>query len=253
MGLRRKTQIVTGLVLLGLLMALYAVTRRTLLVQFSRLEEEQTRQNLDRISNAINNELDLLDGSARDDSMWDEAYNYVQHPQPGWGENSFNDDSFVYLRLNGLAYLNAASEPVYAREFDSETREQKVARPEVVEAFVQLARVQQQSGVLSGKGGIVDLPDGPALVAVCGFVFVLWNRPHPLKEIRYAAGLHALISGTSGLTGVVLRGLCDTWSCTVEDLLAPVAERRWSDSQHLPDSTFGPIEGHLLRRPKGPS
>jgi PAS domain S-box-containing protein len=166
LGLRWKTQIVTGLVLLGLLAALYAVTRRTLLVQFSRLEEEQTRQNLDRISNAINNELDLLDGSARDDSMWDEAYNYVQHPQPGWGENSFNDDSFVYLRLNGLAYLNAASEPIYAREFDSETRQQKLARPEVLATFVQLAILQQQSGSLAGKGGIVDLPDGPSLVAV---------------------------------------------------------------------------------------
>ena len=166
MGLRWKTQIVTGLVLLGLLAALYAVTRRTLLVQFSRLEEEQTRQNLDRISNAINNELDLLDGSARDDSIWDEAYNYVQHPQPGWGENSFNDDSFVYLRLNGLAYLNAASEPIYAREFDSETRQQKIARPEVLATFVQLASLQQQSGSLAGKGGIVDLPDGPSLVAV---------------------------------------------------------------------------------------
>ncbi|MFE2600008.1 ATP-binding protein [Streptomyces sp. NPDC059396] len=58
---------------------------------------------------------------------------------------------------------------------------------------------------------------------------------------------------SGSLTGVFLRALCDTWSCTVEDLLAPVAERRWSDSQHLPDSTFGPIEGHLLRRPQGPS
>ncbi len=27
----------------------------------------------------------------------------------------------------------------------------------------------------------------PVLLAFCGFVFVLWNRPHPLKEIRYAA------------------------------------------------------------------
>jgi CheY-like chemotaxis protein len=138
LGLRRKTQIVTGLVLLGLLAALYAVTRRTLLVQFSPLEEEQTRQNLDRISNAINNELDLLDGSARDDSMWDEAYNYVQHPQPGWGENAFNDDSFGYLRLNGLAYLNAAGEPVYAREFDNETHQQKaVADPKSLNPILQ--------------------------------------------------------------------------------------------------------------------
>jgi len=32
----------------------------------------------------------------------------------------------------------------------------------------------------------------PVLLAFCGFVFVLWNRPHPLKEIRYAAVLVCL-------------------------------------------------------------
>ena len=95
MGLRRKTQMVIGLVLLGLMAAIYAVTRRTLLVQFSRLEEEQTRQHLDRVSNAINNELDLLNGSARDDSMWDEAYQFVQHPTADWGERNFGEDTYL--------------------------------------------------------------------------------------------------------------------------------------------------------------
>jgi PAS domain S-box-containing protein len=166
LGLRRKTQIIAGLVLFGLLAVLYALTRRTLLVQFAQLEEQQTREGLDRVSNAISNELDLLDGSARDDSMWDEAYNYVQRPQPGWGENAFGDDSYGYLRLNALAYLNVANEPVFGREFDSGTRHQKDLRPEVQAVFVQLARIQQQLGTLTGKGGIVDLPDGPALVAV---------------------------------------------------------------------------------------
>src|SRR6202011_201545 len=112
LGLRRKTQLITGLVLLGLLAALYAITRRTLMVQFAQLEEEQTRQNLDRVSNAINNELDLLNGSARDDSMWDEAYAFVQNPRPDWGEQNFGEDTYTHLRLNALAYFNRGAEAV---------------------------------------------------------------------------------------------------------------------------------------------
>ena len=164
MGLRRKTQIITGVVLLGLLVVLYAVTRRTLLVQFSHLEEQQTRQNLDRVSNAISNELDLLNGSARDDSMWDEAYDFVQHPRPDWGEKNFGEDTYLHLRLNVLLYLNADGVPVLAREFDTATREQKPARPEIVAPLCQLA-FSGHSTVSEGTSGILEVPEGPLLVA----------------------------------------------------------------------------------------
>lgn len=165
LGLRRKTQLITGLVLLGLLAALYAITRRTLIVQFAQLEEEQTRQNLDRVSNAINNELDLLNGSARDDSMWDEAYEFVQHPRPEWGDKNFAEDTYTHLRLNAIAYFNAANEAVFVREFDSATRQQEPARPEIVAALTRLAGAVLPSGLQEGRSGILDLPQGPLLVA----------------------------------------------------------------------------------------
>jgi PAS domain S-box-containing protein len=166
LGLRRKTQLITGLVLLGLLAALYAITRRTLMVQFAQLEEEQTRQNLDRVSNAINNELDLLNGSARDDSMWDEAYAFVQNPRPEWGEQNFAEDTYTHLRLNALAYFNTEAEAVFAREYDSVTHRQEPARAEIVESLTPLARSLQASGATEGQSGILDLPQGPLLVAV---------------------------------------------------------------------------------------
>ena len=165
LGLRRKTQIITGMVLLGLLAVVYAVTRRTLLVQFSQLEEAQTRQNLDWVSNAISNELDLLNGSARDDSMWDEAYDFVQHPTPGWGEKNFGEDTYKHLRLNVLVYFNAAGEPIFAREFETITGQLKVARPEIVGALTRLAQSPRDPSMQEGTSGILELPQGCLLVA----------------------------------------------------------------------------------------
>jgi PAS domain S-box-containing protein len=166
LGLRKKTQLITTLVLLGLLAGLYAITRRTLLVQFSRLEEEQTRQHLDRVSGAIKNEFDLLNGSARDDSMWDDAYNFVQHPDPDWGDNNFSEDTYQHMRLNVLMYLDAAGDAVFAREFDTVARQRKPARTEIVTALVHLAQSLHPMASEEGTSGILDMPQGPILVAV---------------------------------------------------------------------------------------
>ncbi|MGW2642950.1 HD domain-containing protein [Streptomyces sp. NPDC001348] len=55
------------------------------------------------------------------------------------------------------------------------------------------------------------------------------------------------ISG--GLDGLFLRAVCRAWSCTVEELLAPIERRNWSDTGHLDDDSVGPVPGLLLRRP----
>ncbi|MFI6661495.1 hypothetical protein ACIBL8_38940 [Streptomyces sp. NPDC050523] len=43
-----------------------------------------------------------------------------------------------------------------------------------------------------------------------------------------------------------------TWACTIEDLLAPVERRGWSDVDELEDEYIGPLWGYLLRRPGSP-
>jgi hypothetical protein len=51
------------------------------------------------------------------------------------------------------------------------------------------------------------------------------------------------------IEGSFLRGVCRAWGCEVGDVLAPVAERRWSDVAYFDDASLGPIFGHRFNRP----
>lgn len=54
---------------------------------------------------------------------------------------------------------------------------------------------------------------------------------------------------SGGLYGLFLRALCQAWSCTIESLLAPVAQRNWSDALPLEDEGLGLVSGYALHRP----
>lgn len=51
------------------------------------------------------------------------------------------------------------------------------------------------------------------------------------------------------LGGLLLRALCEAWSCTPESVLAPVEQRNWSDIRNLDDESIGAVPGYLLQRP----
>ena len=163
MPLRRKTLLIVGLTLFGLCAALYFIARATILHRFADVEDKEVRQNLDRVSNAITNEFDLLSTVARDDSQWDEAYQFVQHPTPGWGERNFPPSTMGALRLNLLMYVDVRNHPVYAREFDPDKNELVPAAPAVIEKLSPVSRVSI-AGPVKGIGGLTLLPDGIMLV-----------------------------------------------------------------------------------------
>ena len=54
-------------------------------------------------------------------------------------------------------------------------------------------------------------------------------------------------SGT--IEGELLRNVCRAWSCEVGDLLAPIADRHWSDFAYLDDRSMGPVFGYRLQHP----
>jgi hypothetical protein len=54
---------------------------------------------------------------------------------------------------------------------------------------------------------------------------------------------------SGNLEGLILRTLCEAWSCTIESVLAPVEQRNWSDLQPLGDESLGAVPGYLLHRP----
>ena len=55
---------------------------------------------------------------------------------------------------------------------------------------------------------------------------------------------------SGGIWGLFLKEVCRAWSCDIESLVAPLAERRWSDTDHLPDASLGTIFGMRFNRPR---
>lgn len=51
------------------------------------------------------------------------------------------------------------------------------------------------------------------------------------------------------LEGSVIRCICAAWGCDVEEVLAPVALRRWDDQAAFRDRSLHPAFGYRLRRP----
>ncbi|HEX6503151.1 MAG TPA: PAS domain S-box protein [Terriglobales bacterium] len=154
---------VLGLTLVGLCAALYMIARATILSRFADIENEEVRQNLDRVSNAITNEYDLLSTLTRDDSQWDEAYRFVQHPDRTWGETNFPNSTLEGLRLNLLVFYDANDQAVHARQFEKASG-QMAAPASIVQQLAPLARMARTGGD-KGTGGIALLPDGFMLVA----------------------------------------------------------------------------------------
>jgi PAS domain S-box-containing protein len=163
LSLRRKTLFVLGLTLVGLCAALYFIARGTILSRFADVEDAEVRQNLDRVSNAITNEFDLLSTLTRDDSQWDEAYQFVQHPNRTWGETNFPDSTLEALRLNLLILYDADDQAVHARQFKSGSGQSELSAT-VVQQLAPLARMARTGGN-KGSGGIALLPDGFMLIA----------------------------------------------------------------------------------------
>jgi PAS domain S-box-containing protein len=162
LSLRRKTLFVLGLTLVGLCAALYLIARGTILSRFADVEDAEVRQNLDRVSNAITNEYDLLSTLTRDDSQWDEAYRFVQHPNASWGETNFPDSTLEALRLNLLIFFDSKDQAVHARQFSSASGQSELAAV-VVQQLAPLARMARTGNKASG--GIALLPEGFMLIA----------------------------------------------------------------------------------------
>jgi two-component system cell cycle sensor histidine kinase/response regulator CckA len=164
LSLRRKTLLIVVMTLLGLCAAIYVIARNTVLERFVQLENNEIRQDLDRVSNTLTNEYDLLSTTTRDDSQWDEAHQFVMNPTPHWGETNFPDSTLSALRLNLILYMNRSDQPVHARAFDLNSNQQRQADPDVVEQIVPLSRMARE-GKDKGVGGIVSLPGGPMLLS----------------------------------------------------------------------------------------
>ena len=165
MTLRRKTLAIVSIVVLGLILILFTLSRSVLLDNFKNLEEQDTRKNVARVIDAIYADLSNLNNTAGDWSAWDDTYAFVQGELDTYIEDNLMDATFENLGLNLMLFINDAGQVVFGKIFDLQAGQQAPLPSEIYPYLSTDNLLLNFPDTSSSHTGLILLNEVPMLVA----------------------------------------------------------------------------------------
>lgn len=165
MSLRRKTILAIGIILAVLLGATYAAQQFILTESFANLEAREMRAHLTRALNALRVETTQLERVASDWARWDDTYQFIEDVNPAYIQSNLTDAAFTNLRLNVMVFIHSSGRIVSGKAYDLQNQ-RAVPLPPTLSAYLTRDSVLlQHPDLMSVTSGILNLPEGPLLVA----------------------------------------------------------------------------------------
>jgi signal transduction histidine kinase len=162
--LRWKTLLIVAATLIGLLVSVYIPLRIFLLGSFVALERQLLLTDLERASNAINDDIYNLDLMNASYAIWDDTYAFVAAPKQEYIDNNYYDDFFADNRLNLVLIVDSSGRTVFGKAFDLESHLQ-VPIPQRFQQFTNHDILLNHAATTSIITGVVSLPDAPMLIS----------------------------------------------------------------------------------------
>jgi PAS domain S-box-containing protein len=165
MTLRKKTLIIVSVTIIGLVIAQFAIQQFILADSFTDLEEQDTHKNVERIRDALLNDISNLKLYCYDWSSWDDTYIFIDDNNEEYIESNLVDNTFPRLNINLMMYVNSTGDIVIAKAYDLQN-EKEIPLPEGLPEYLSNNHMLITHQDTSSKiGGIILLPEGPMLVA----------------------------------------------------------------------------------------
>lgn len=98
---------------LGIFIVIQAFLSRVILMDgFDKLEQRDAQTSLDRVRDALGEQVDALSVKVVDWAVWDDAYGYVQNRNREFEKSNLTDNALPLLKVHLLIYLDAKQEVV---------------------------------------------------------------------------------------------------------------------------------------------
>lgn len=161
MSIRTKVFSIVIVLALVSMSILFFVLQNVFSRDFFEIEKNSMRQNLDRISFAIDNEEITINKLASAYAVWDETYKFVEDGNQQYIDNYFRGPTFINSEINVFAVVNNDGQIVKAENFDLQRRVEVSLSAETLKAISNdflLSRTLEK-----GKIGILQTGEGPLL------------------------------------------------------------------------------------------
>jgi diguanylate cyclase (GGDEF)-like protein/PAS domain S-box-containing protein len=147
------------------MVSLFIISRGILLNSFVRIEGEDARKNVQRVLDALSDDLATFGRVASDYAAWDDSYDFIKTSNPKFISANFIDTTFTNLKLNLIAFYDTSGRRVFSKAFDlaslSETDIPEIFSPRLSPTSPLLVRKSMDNG---NPGSMVLLPQGPMLI-----------------------------------------------------------------------------------------
>jgi signal transduction histidine kinase len=165
MTLHKKTLYIIGATFVLLLVILCVVSQNILLSGLREIEEENTRQHVERALSALSNDLSSLDTTTDDWASWDDSYYFIQDLNTHYIQSNLIDETFIGLRLNFILFVNNSGEIVFGKAFDLHNEEEVPISLGLRQCLSANDLLWRHPDTESSVTGIILLPEAPALIA----------------------------------------------------------------------------------------
>jgi PAS domain S-box-containing protein len=163
-SLRGKTLLIILITVFGLVGGLYGLARIVLLRGYSKLEASFARQDLDRVSSALANELSTLSRTNTDYSAWNETYWFLQGKRPNYPSSELSATTLGQLKVNFVVILNNSGQEVFSRGYDLVAHTEEPLPPDLRSYWKAGSLLATHKKEASDISGIIMLKPGPLLV-----------------------------------------------------------------------------------------
>jgi signal transduction histidine kinase/CheY-like chemotaxis protein len=175
-----RSKIIALIVLLFAVMALaqLLVQRVILLPSFAQLERQAAKTDLERVTHALEGDVEQLALTAHDWSNWMDTYLFVQGANPEYLTENLQTEAFVALKLNAIAFIDLQGRFVWSKTLAPKTGDpidiDFIARGGLPEQHPWRTSLEQGKPV----GGLLRTSAGPLLASLSPILDGSDSGPH---------------------------------------------------------------------------
>ncbi|WAL61903.1 CHASE4 domain-containing protein [Thermocoleostomius sinensis] len=163
MKLRSKVLFVLSLGLIGLSGSFYVISRTLLTSGYAQLEQQQTDQDVQRVLDALSQEVDNVSRFALDYAKWDETYRFIEDRNQEYIDSTFTN-YIDALQMNAILYVDDSNKVAFSLGADLAAGKEASVSQALLNQLNPAGALVKHADPQSSTAGIVQLPEGPMLI-----------------------------------------------------------------------------------------
>ena len=132
MKLYNKVLSIVGILALIFIISILFLSNKILVNEFVKIEDSSIISNMERVNNAMNEEVNNLSGFVNDYSAWDDSYNFSKDKNEEYITSNFSGyTTFQKMRINFIIYTDKDGKVILSKGFNLNLNKEELPSQEL--------------------------------------------------------------------------------------------------------------------------